>query len=200
MTEASLELGGSDFRSPRDPGSLAGVRWARMALRAAARFDWSREGVRLWCVKHPELRWLPFAGSGDGGNGMLSSPLAGPWCLYSGQPAADIESDCASLLPRTQCFPECWLRGGCLDHPSSSRWRRRKEEAALAAKESDRLKVARSLLGPRGGLQSDLIKLAALPHLNVDEKNTVKTLRERMKPTIADLRAKVPAEPATSTI
>ena len=136
----------------------------------------------------------------DGGNGMLSSPLAGPWCLYSGQPAADIESDCASLLPRTQCFPECWLRGGCLDHPSSSRWRRRKEEAALAAKESDRLKVARSLLGPRGRLQSDLIKLAALPHLNVDEKNTVKTLRERMKPTIADLRAKVPAEPATSTI
>ena len=38
----------------------AGVRWRRFALRLVARYDWNREGLRLWLVRHPGLRWLPF--------------------------------------------------------------------------------------------------------------------------------------------
>ena len=50
-----------------------------------------------------------------------------------------------------------------------------REEAAAMAKESDRLKVARSLLGPKGGLptlKGDLVKLAALLQTPLEEKDT----------------------------
>ena len=40
--------------------SLKAARWRRLVLRSVTRFGWSREGLRLWCIHHPELRWLPF--------------------------------------------------------------------------------------------------------------------------------------------
>ena len=75
-----------------------------------------------------------------------------------------------------------------------------KEEAEKLAKEKDRLKVARALLGPRGGLptlKSDLIKLAQLLHTEVGEKETVPNIRTKLKPVAAALCQQVSYEQAT---
>ena len=199
--------------SVADPDFRVGARWRRMLLRALARFDWSREGVRLWYVKHPELRWLPFP--------YPSVSSAEQWQLQ------------VQSMVRSGCYPHRWVGRGTYSqaHLSSMTWFRNRvglkfafvedpvligmlaarrpagrtqqlkaaalrEEAEAAAKEGDRLKVARSLLGPRGGLptlKGDLIKLAALLHVEVSDKDTIKTLRDRMKPTADAICAQMPA-------
>ncbi|CAE7211399.1 ABCB25 [Symbiodinium natans] len=202
-----------------DPDDLVGVRWRRMMLRAVARFDWSREGLRLWCVKHPELRWLPF-----------------PYPSVSSVEQWRLQVD---GMVANGCYPRKWLGRGVfsqgtlasltwfrsrvglkfafLEDPVLSgmlaaRWQPGrmnriknaaiKEEAAALARETDRLRAARTLLGPKGGiptLKADLLKLAALLHTEVADKDTVQTIRDKLRPLVADLCAKVPL-PATSSI
>ena len=170
------------------------ARWRRMLLRALARFNWSREGVRLWYVKHPELRRLPFP--------YPSVSSAAQWQLQ------------VQSMVQSGCYPLRWVGRGVDSqaHLSWMTWFRNrvglnvegpvltgmlaarrlpgrtqqlktaalKEEAETATKKGDLLKVARSLLGPRGGLptlKGDWRKIAALLHVEVSKKDTIKTLR-----------------------
>ena len=213
MMEGSLE------QQFLDPGILAGDRWRRMLLRSLARFDWSREGVRLWCVKHPELRWLPFP--------YPSVSSVEQWRL---QLDGMVASGCypkrwvgRGRFTSTTLASMSWLRGrvglkfAFLEDPVLSgmlasrqqpgrmnriRTAAIREEAAAMAKESDRLKVARALLGPKGWLptlKGDLVKLAALWHTPLEEKDTVKTIEDKLRPLLVDLCHKVPYTPAAAS-
>ncbi|CAE7234040.1 pol [Symbiodinium sp. CCMP2456] len=203
-----------DPRAPQalDPDLRVGGRWRRMVLRALVRFDWSREGVRLWCVKHPELRWLPF-----------------PYPSVSSVEQWKLQVD---GMVASACFPRRWVGRGLFNSTTlaSMTWLRSrvglkfafledpvlsgmlaaknmpgrmtriknaalKEEAATLAKEADRLQVARALVGPKGGmptLKGDLVKLAALLHTPVGDKDTIKDIRNKLRPIVNDLCNKPP--------
>jgi len=73
------------------------------------------------------------------------------------------------------------------------------EEAQAQAKklssDARREEEARTLIGPRGGLpslRSDLIRLAALLHVPIEDSDTVEKLKEKVKPMIAILKEKSP--------
>ncbi|CAE7358421.1 agaA [Symbiodinium sp. CCMP2456] len=66
-----------------------------------------------------------------------------------------------------------------------------KEAQQEAAKEADRMQVARSLIGPRGGLptlKADLLRLAALLEVKVSERDKVDDLKAKLRPMVALLK------------
>ena len=67
-------------------------------------------------------------------------------------------------------------------------------EAAKAAEEAgSREQEARSMIGPKGGLptlRGDLLRLAALLHVKLEDGDTVTQLKEKIKPTVALLKEK----------
>ncbi|OLP82867.1 hypothetical protein AK812_SmicGene36445 [Symbiodinium microadriaticum] len=77
-----------------------------------------------------------------------------------------------------------------------------KEAQQEAEKEADRMKVARSLIGPRGGLptlKADLLRLAALLEVSVSERDKVDDLKAKLKPMIGLLKNEAPpSRPAPS--
>ena len=210
-----------------EPGAgvfVTGGRWRRMVLRAVARYDWSREGLRLWLIKQPSLRWLPFP--------YPSVASVEQWRL---QAAAMVEQ---RVMPRQWLAKASFTQGNL----SSMSWFRSrvglrfafledpilagmlasknqpgraarlknaalKEAAEVEGQRVDRERVARTLIGPRGGLptlKSDLVKLAALLHVEVKDKDTIATLKEKMKGVVGALCQRVPyvkpdAEPSITT-
>ncbi|CAK9052098.1 unnamed protein product [Durusdinium trenchii] len=55
---------------------------------------------------------------------------------------------------------------------------------------------ARAMIGPRGGLptlRSDLLRLAALLHVHIGEKDTVPVIKEKLKPMVEALKGRTPA-------
>ena len=69
------------------------------------------------------------------------------------------------------------------------------EQAKKLNSEAKREAEARTLIGPRGGLpslRSDLLRLAALLHVPIEESDTVDKLKEKVKPMIATLKEKSP--------
>ncbi|CAE7273095.1 tenm3 [Symbiodinium sp. KB8] len=234
LTEASLALGKLAFHFGRDPSSmpvalaqsmtfehcedhaaLVGGRWRRMFLRAVARYDWSREGVRLWLVKQPGLRWLPFP--------YPSVSSVEQWRL---QAAAMVEQRTMpgrwlskAVFNQQNLASMAWLRSrvglrfafledpivaGMMAARSQPGRQARLRTAALReaaehnASKEDREQVARTLLGPRGGLptlKADLIKLAALMHVEVAEKDTVEKLKGKLRGIVGALCQRVPYVP-----
>ena len=75
--------------------------------------------------------------------------------------------------------------------PTTARIRNQVAEAqAQAALEEDKLKAARALLGPRHGLptlRADLLRLAALLHVVVEDKDTVDKLKTKLRPLAAEV-------------
>ena len=193
------------------------ARWRRMVVRLWHRARWSYKGVLLWFVRQPGLRFLPWP-----------YPSVSSVAQWRTQAEAMIESRCypRKWLARASFTASnlsllAWSRGrvglslafredpilvGMLmarQRPGRMTQLKNaaiKEEAEKLAKEKDRLKVARALLGPRGGLptlKSDLIKLAQLLHTEVGEKETVPNIRTKLKPVAAALCQQVSYEQAT---
>ena len=63
-----------------------------------------------------------------------------------------------------------------------------KEQAMKDAEATNRDQLARQLIGPRGGLptlKDDLIRLAHLLHVEIDPKDTVVKIQQKVRPTVA---------------
>ena len=68
------------------------------------------------------------------------------------------------------------------------------EEMAALTSVRERMMASRALIGPKGGLptfKGDLLKLAALLHVKVDDKATIKDLRTKLGPAAADVCGKI---------
>ena len=200
---------------PKGHSVVAG-RWKRMVLRALSRFAWSRESVHLWLLKHPELRFLPIpypsvASVGQwqlqafamAENGAYPRKWLGRGLYMQGTLAA--VTWVRSRVGLTFAFLEDLMLTGMLaarpQHVRQARIRHAalKEEAAKAMKDSERLRAARTLIGPKGGLpslKSDLVRLATLLHVETAEKDTVAQLRNLLKPAVSDLCVKLPYQAA----
>ncbi|CAE7206232.1 unnamed protein product [Symbiodinium natans] len=66
-----------------------------------------------------------------------------------------------------------------------------KAEAIAKKTKAEQLTAARALLGPKGGLptlKQDLIRLAALLHVEVNDNDTVEKLKTKLRPTLDALR------------
>ena len=89
----------------------------------------------------------------------------------------------------------------------ASRVKKAAHEEALAEAQKKKDKVereeeARILIGPKGGLPTlrrDLVKLAGLLHVDVDAKDTIETLKEKVRPIVNVLKEKPrSSKPATA--
>ena len=190
-----------------------------MALRALGRYDWSREGLRLWLIKQPGLRWLPFYPSVSSvqqwrlqAAAMVEQKvMPARWVTKADFTAGNLSSLTwfRSRVGLRFAFLEDPIVTGMLAaKPQPGRQGRlklaaMKEEAAQEAEKGNREQVARSLLGPRGGLptlKGDLVKLAALLHVQLEDKDTIATIKGKLKGTVAALCqrvAYVPPAPAS---
>lgn len=66
-----------------------------------------------------------------------------------------------------------------------------KEKAKIAKEEGNQKELARALIGPRGGLPSlraDLVKLAALLNVPLEPKDTVEIIKAKIKPMMEVLK------------
>ncbi|CAE7503333.1 RE2, partial [Symbiodinium sp. CCMP2456] len=123
------------------------------------------------------------AGGWDGGQRLFSSAMGGPRPFQFD----DVGFNDLAAQP---CGTQVRLLTPC------------SEEAATLAQEADRLQVARALVGPKGGmptLKGDLVKLAALLHTPVGDKDTIKDIRNKLRPIVNDLCNKVPMPSTTSS-
>ena len=199
-------------------------RWRRCVLRLRARQGWAHEGVRLWLLQRPSLRWLPFPYPSvaavpqwiDQAEAQVQlGTLPRSW-LTRGVYTAKSLSEMTWLRNRvglTFAFLEDSLLEGLLASRSRPGRLNRikaaaeKEEAERLAAERGRLEAARTLIGPRGGLPSlrgDLVKLCHLLHVDVEAKDTVASLRRKLKEPVAGIASATSsgpsaARPATST-
>ena len=74
-----------------------------------------------------------------------------------------------------------------------------KKQAAAEAQKTGRAAAIRQLIGPRGGLptlKGDLIKLAHLVDVQVDEKDTIPVIRAKVQPIAQDIAMTCPAPSA----
>jgi hypothetical protein len=193
---------------PREMSESPAIdRWRRCVLRFRARQGWAHEGVRLWLLQRPSLRWLPFP---------YPSVAAVPQWIEQAESQVQLGTLPRSWLARGNYTAKAlkemtWFRSrvglkfavledtlltGILAARSKPGRQTRiqaaadKEEAERLAAERGRLDAARTLIGPRGGLPSlrgDLVKLCHLLHVDVGEKDTVAALRNKLKEPVAGI-------------
>ena len=168
----------------------SGDRWRRIILRVVARWNWAKDGLKLALIKRPDLLFLPF-----------------PWPSVFTFLQWKVQAETMTMV-RNGAHPRRWLGRGnwtaatltamtwfrgrfglalpswrapfcrALMAVSGSKGRAARVRSAMVRE----AEAARALIGPRGELPSlkqDLLKLAALLHVPVTEKDKV------------DLKAKV---------
>ncbi|CAE7888862.1 unnamed protein product [Symbiodinium sp. KB8] len=194
--------------NPIDPCTRGVFLWRRFALRLIGRREWHYEGLRLWLVKRPSLRWLPvpYPAVSTVGEAMMNGGILprrwGDRMFFA--PASLVSLTWfRSRAGLEFCFLEDPMVSGMLaarfqkGRFTAMKNQAARAEAAEVAKNQDRLKAARQLIGPRGGLpvlKADLIKLATLLHIEVSDQDKVVDIRSKIRPLIVDLCASVPLD------
>jgi hypothetical protein len=196
----------SDARSNK-----CGARWRRMLLRVQQRAAWHFQGIVLWLVQRPELRFLPFP--------YVSVKCCADWVqqldvmkkdsiwprrhlqLAASKMSLSRLGDCLHLRDRVG-FKMAFLEDtrmtamiGSLTgfHGQKVAVHRAlqqeiQENARAQMAQGRRDQCVKELIGPRGGLPSlkaDLVKLATLLHVPVLEKDRVEDLKKKLTPAVA---------------
>lgn len=201
-------------------------KWCRFVLRMHQRALWAAQGVFLWLLQRPYLRYLPLP--------YPSTSTVEKWLSQAEQQVSQKTlsskhldfawknwrynmanlGECIHLRGRLglrTAFCEDPLLDGMLQaiHVKglASRVKKAAHEEALAearlkSNKVEREEEARTLIGPKGGLPTlrrDLVKLAGLLHVEMDEKDTIETLKEKVRPIVNVLKEKPkPSKPATA--
>lgn len=189
-------------------------RWRRMAARMRDRREWHDHGVLLWVLQRPYLRYLPcpYPNVADCQGWKLqveSMMLQKVWPMAHLQKGLQLMnpsrlSECLWLRDRIgfhMAFLEDPMVGNMLlvrgfrgqktaIHREAMRHQQELAEKELkAGKEEENI---RSLIGPRGGLptlKADLVRLAVLLHQPVLPKDTVESLKEKIRGPLATVVA-----------
>lgn len=199
-------------------------RWSRMWSRMRRRAEWHIQGVMLWLLQRPWLRFVPMP--------YPSISNVPQWKL---QAESMVSNKCLPLAHYRKAISAdrfnagnlnaaAWLRNrlgtklAFLEDPivegmlaakaakgANTRLRaaqrqQAQEEAAQAVKEGRELEAVRSLIGPRGGLpalKQDLLRLAALCHVELKGDETVDKLKMLVRPVVQEILKKSPAKSST---
>ena len=194
-------------------------RWRRMTLRLRERFQWAAKGVVLWLVQRPSLRWLPLpypsVATPEAWLEQAQKQVKDKVQSFRHVDKAWRQwkfnlknlGDCAYLRQRLGLrvsfiedpLVEGMVMGMAAKGLNTKIRKAVQEEAQAQAKklssDAKREEEARTLIGPRGGLpslRSDLLRLAALLHVPIEDSDTVEKLKEKVKPMIAILKEKSP--------
>ncbi|CAK8990108.1 unnamed protein product [Durusdinium trenchii] len=194
-------------------------RWKRMYLRMGERFRWAAKGLLLWLLQRPYLRYLPLPYPSTTTTAawlaqvrkQVSDGTIPPRylknCLEKNLFTMSNLAECRHLRNRvglrTSFIEDPVLAGmmaaqtkGIAAKLRSAAQKEAKELAKKAEADGSREQEARALIGPRGGLptlRADLVKLAALFHVDLGEKDSVAQIEEKVKPMIEILKNKKPA-------
>ena len=195
------------------------TKWHRFAGRLLVRLQWHVSGLLLWLVRRPGLRFVPMpypaignlhqwrlqaqkmetSGALARGSVMKAENL-GHFTMGNLQGAIWLRN----RMGLQQAFLEDPLLIGILAGRSvkglSAKVKQEsiaeaKAHAAQAHREGTLEEQARALIGPRGGmphLRQDLVKLAALLRVPLEEKMTVAQIKECIKPMLDVLKANAP--------
>lgn len=187
------------------------ARLARMVGRLFMRSAWHIRGLLLWLLQRPSLRWVPMPYPAistvkqweEQAESMVNnrSLARRHWVRARQAGAFTMQNLRDGIFLRNRlgyalAFMEDPLLTGMLAARTSKGMASRiREEAIREAKlEAAKLKDAnakklavRELIGPRGGLptlRQDLLRLAALLHLEIEEKDTVAMIRDKCRPAV----------------
>lgn len=195
---------------------MSGGQEARLAARQA----WHLWGVFLWLVRRPSMRFVPLPypsvstvkqwrlqGKTQEENGIVPKGTFQKAELWQAWTVSNM-SDCIWLRNRMgirYAFLEDPILMGMLAAKSAKGLtaRVKKESIAEAVEKAHQSQMqgtadqeARAMIGPRGGLptlRSDLLRLAALLHVHIGEKDTVPVIKEKLKPMVEALKGRTPA-------
>ena len=186
-------------------------------LRSQERSLWAAKGLLLWLHRKPWLRYLPLPFPStttlqQWKEQALKQAMDGIFPKQHFKKAELAQSfnmqnlgDCSHLRDRlglaTSFMEDPKVEGMLCGRAMKGLGAKLKKqahlealEAAKAAEESGkREQEARSMIGPKGGLptlRGDLLRLAALLHVPVEDGDTVNQLKEKIKPTVALLKEK----------
>ncbi|CAE7525014.1 tenm3 [Symbiodinium sp. CCMP2592] len=200
-------------------------KWRRMVVRLRERLAWHWQGLLLWLVRMPQLRFAPF-----------------PWKSVTGPKEWQEQSE---GMVRRGAWPRRWytravenrvfsgvnlghsvsLRNKCglafafledeivleglraLKAPKGVRSRLQRMQLEEAKKAQSEVKEVReermrALLGPRGGLprlRAELLELAVLLRVDIEEKDTVETIRKKVTPVARAIALPPPPSQASSS-
>ena len=186
-----------------------------MVQRLFVRLAWHAHGLLLWLLPRPYLRYLPIPYQSvenlvQWQSQCQTMATAGCFPKRHLTRAKQLNAFTMSNLAELKAFGNrMGLRFAFLEDPllqgmmaaksSKGMASRLKREAALEAQqlaqkaeqENKTQDAIRSLVGPRGGLptlRGDLIKLAALLHVEITDKMTVEDIKTLCRPVIKDLK------------
>ena len=192
-------------------------RWRRFVMRLKERALWAARGVLLWVLQKPFLRWLPLpypaTASVEKWITQCKSQVQGkafPARHFQKALAQNLFTmanlgECVHLRNRLglqTAFCEDPMLDGMLEGMALKGLSKRLKNAAQAealeaaqkaGSSAKREQEARTLIGPKGGLPTlrrDLLKLAALLHVEVDEKDTVDNIKTKVRPMVEILKSK----------
>ena len=178
--------------------------WTRMVQRLFVRLAWHVHGMLLWLLQRPYLRYLPVpypsvSNLTQWQSQCLAMVEAKCFSKRHLTRARQLQAFNMANLSEMKAFgSRMGLKLAFLEDPllpgvmaarsSKGTSTKLKQEAVLEAKrnaekaekENKTQEAIRSLIGPRGGLptlQADLIKLAALLHVEVTDKMTVDDIK-----------------------
>ena len=190
-------------------------RWHRFLYRLLERARWHVVGQLLWLVRRPYLRYLPYPYPATGtaetwaaqADTMVKSGAYSRrhfrYAKLNNRFTLGNLSECIGLRNRMgmlHAFLEDPLLPGMLAAMKAKGVRsqinralvdKAKHEDAMIHDRHQREEAVRTLVGPRGGLPSlkaDLLRLAALCHVEVSEKDTVEQLKTKVKPIVDSMK------------
>lgn len=201
-------------------------RWCRMVERLAARLHWHLWGVLLWLVRRPSMRYVPLpypSISSIKQWKLQAQTMEDAGILPKG---SILKAELNQHFNATAMADCIWLRNrmglryafledpvltgmmagraakGLTARVKSQAIAEAKEKAQAAMKDGTAEQEARALIGPRGGLptlRSDLVKLAALLHVPLEDKMTVPQIKEKVKPMVDLLKSKPTTSPSKAS-
>lgn len=199
-------------------------RWRRMLLRVRERRAWHEQSLLLWLQARSYLRFAPFpypsvTSVEQWEEQARAQCQAGT--LIGRHYALAMEKkllNARNLQELSQFRNRCGWKLSFLEDPvlagllaarthrgqasklKQASLQELKLQAAAEAEKTGRMTAIRQLIGPRGGmptLKSDLIKLAHLVEVKVDEKDTIPIIRAKVQPVVQDIAMTAPP-PTTS--
>ena len=193
-----------------DFSTLVQGRWQRLMNRMVQRRAWHDNGILLWVLQRPSLRFLPcpypnVSNCKDWALQVESMQNQKIW------PAAHLRRALRKM--DASALSEClWLRDrlgfrmAFLEDPMIGNilllqgfrgqksaihreaMKHAKEIAEKQRKSGKEMEYVKELIGPRGGLptlKKDLVALATLLHLPVEDKDTVEILKDKIRGPLA---------------
>jgi hypothetical protein len=170
-----------------------------MVRRMFLRSVWHVQGLLLWLLQRPSLRWVPvpypaISDTMQWRQQAESMVANGSLAKRHLTRAQQVGAFTAQNLKDDLAFMEDPLLTGMLAARATKGLASKIRADALleAQKEAKRLKeegkltaAARELIGPRGGLpvlRQDLVRLATLLHVEIAEGDTIAKLKEKCRP------------------